>query len=59
MHVIGVKNDHFYSLPAKKTPKKFGNFSTTDIFPALVARQMYSMHSVKRVRILKINQLKK
>ena len=24
------KNGHFYSLPAKKTPKKFGNFSTTD-----------------------------
>ncbi len=59
MNFIGTKMAIFHSLPAKKSLKKFGNFSTTDIFLTIVACQMNTKHSVKRVRTLKINLLKK
>ena len=31
------KNSHFYSLSAKKNQKKFGNFSTTEVFLTVVS----------------------
>ncbi len=37
MNVIGIKMAIFYSLPAKKTPKKFGNFSPTDNLTSVVS----------------------
>ena len=37
MHVIGIKMAIFYSLPAKKSIEKFGNFSPTDNFLTLVS----------------------